>query len=81
MNFDHVSSKKLRDILTGNPNDAQMSWAIVYTKKALDHDANNENISYSVVDERINRFNKARVLFDIGMLDEALYFLKRTWEV
>lgn len=81
MNFEYLTSKKLKQILTSNPTDAQIAWAINYTSDCLDSDENNEDVMPQVLEERVKRFNKAKVLFDVGMYDESLYFLKRTWEV
>lgn len=81
MNFEHLTSKKLKGVLTGNPTDAQIAWAMTYTERALDSDSSNEDVRYEVLDERIRRFEKAQTLFDVGLIDESLYFLKQTWSV
>lgn len=81
MNFEHLTSKKLKGVLTGNPTDAQIAWAVSYTERALDSDASDEEVRHEVLDERVKRFDKAKVLFDIGLIDESLYFLKQTWSV
>lgn len=81
MNFDHLTSKKLKFVLTGKPTDEQIAWAISYTKNCLDDDEHNEDVMPQVLDARLSQFGNAKTLFDIGMYDESLYFLKRTWQI
>lgn len=80
MNFEHLTSKKLKSILNGNPTANQMSWAIQYTEKCLEDDETNEDVSYSVLEKRLERFTLAKCLFDKGLNDQSLNLLRKTWE-
>lgn len=81
MNFEHLTNKKLKGILLGNPDKNEVAWAINYTKKCVASDADNDNVPYSALYERQARLAKADTLLQVGMQGEAMYFLKRTWEV
>ena len=81
MNFEHVTSKKLRAILTGKSSAKQLSWGIDYTSKCLEKDEANMNISYKVFNQRENYLNKAEEMFKAGNLLESLTFLQKTWEI
>lgn len=79
MKFDHLTSKKLRDVLSGNFDKKQMIWAFNYTQNALDDDENNEEVNYDVLEKRIEYFEKAKSMLDTDRPQEALLFLQKTW--
>jgi hypothetical protein len=81
MSLEHLTSKKLKEILTGKPDEVSIKWAIDYTKKCVASDESNEAVPYHVVQERKARLALAEEMFSRGVPTASSYFLKKTWEV
>ena len=88
--FDHVSDKRLKNILLAPQADAKtLEWAMEFTQDALSDDYNDEMIDSRTFDARNNAFNQASAAFyDVdgeinptADLDATITHLKQFWSV
>jgi hypothetical protein len=82
INFEWVTSKKLRDILlSNNCSKKDLTWALDKTYNAIRADENNEMVSYEILGYRERSYDIANHYFEKGNLNRCLKLIKNTWRV
>lgn len=78
--FNNISDTRLRAILTAsNSNEDDLRFALSKSAAEVEASALDETVDLTILDYRINRYNRAYDYFSAGRYDSSLICLQEMW--
>lgn len=78
--YDHVIDDTVRTVLLGTYDEQSLPYALNHTAQCLNEDATNPDVDLTVLDARIDAYNRAHdALHDEGDTEACLNNLRACW--